>query len=700
MSGLVVPSFLMIAFVGGTVGQAAATDPPPPLPQADKTPAPVDAVIVNALTTNISTRIDRQIYSLRDDPQLQASPLIDVLAKLPSVTLTANGELTLLGVPGVTVLVDGKPVPDVRSLLRSPGGSRIDRVEILTNPPAEFAADGVGGVINIITHHSFIDGLSGTIDANANTLGSSDISLSPNWSAGRWAVSGSARLTADRPESRSIRTRELLGGGQGAGASIQLSKMKSNFRGGAVQPQFVFSASDQVKVAFGGESSRSRGRQATNTEVDAADASLSRQEQTKQKTRFDIDSANLGYERAGPKEGERFTTDLTWSRLASDTDLLITQHFKSREAATSITNRTANEDAALSAKYERPIGPDASLSTGMGFEHAGRSVRQSLTALAGEPIGMPDFEDMSGWRNVASAYGSAQAKFGAWTVLPGIRFERETYAVSTGGPRASGGRSDIFPSLFLRRALGKAVNLNISYSARISRPDITAFDPQIVYSSATQASTGNPNLKPEQIDSFEARVEYKRNGSVLNMTSYRRLSRNVLAQDYRVLDGGVTVSMPVNAGKQDSWGIDLNVQRRLSSRVKATVAGNVYNRTLDQAGFGPLGGNWWGYAGSLQLEYKAPPRKQREGDTYLLTARYVGPIETPQTRSDGFFKVDATWRHPLSAKATLVVTVSDLFNSVRYRKVIASGVAREKVESWNPAPLLRIAVSRQFGRDD
>ncbi|WP_419318635.1 TonB-dependent receptor domain-containing protein [Caulobacter sp. ErkDOM-E] len=688
-------SFFVIAFFGVISDQAASPGPAPAA--VEKTSTTVDSVTINGLTSNISTRIDRQVYSLRNDPQLQASPLVEVLAKLPSITLTANGELTLLGVPGVIVLVDGKPVADLQGLLRSPGSARVDRVEILTNPPAEFAAQGVGGVINIITHHSFIDGLSGTIDSAANTWGSAELSVSPNWSAGRWALSGSVRATTDRPESQDTRAREVFGVANGALA--ERSKTATNTRGLSVQAQGGYDVGDTTKLAFGGESNRTRGHHLTDTDIDAENIVLSGHEQTKRKMRFDIDAATLGFERTGPREEERLTADWTWSRLQSDNDTLITQHLLSGQAATSLANETTNDDTALNAKYERPLWSQASLSAGVGLEHSGRSVRQSLTALLGEPVGLPGEQRMSGSRDVASAYGSTQFKLGRWTMLPGIRLERETFEISTSGPKTTGGRTDLFPSLFVRRALNKTVNLNLSYTARISRPDITSFDPQLVYSTATQASAGNPDLKPELIDAFEARIEYKKNASTLNLTGYRKLSRNVLAQDYRVVDD-VTVSMPINAGRQDSWGADLNLQRRLSSRVELTATGNLYKRTLDQGIHGPFGGSWWGYSGSLQFEYKMPVRRGREGDTYLVTARYTGPIETPQTRSDSFYKIDAVWRRALSSKATLVVTIDDLFDSTRYRKVIASSAAREELRTRNPAPLFRVALSRRFGPDN
>ena len=73
----------------------------------------------------------------------------------PRCRWTCWGMSSLRGDPNVTILVDGKPSSlfegdNKGQALQSLQASTIERVEVITNPSAEFRADGSGGVINLI----------------------------------------------------------------------------------------------------------------------------------------------------------------------------------------------------------------------------------------------------------------------------------------------------------------------------------------------------------------------------------------------------------------------------------------------------------------------------------------------------------------------------------------------------------------------
>src|SRR5207249_1150305 len=66
------------------------------------------------------------------------------------------GAVSLRGDTNVLILIDGKPATQLQGSkagdnLQSVPASDIERIEILTTPPAQFKAAGAAGVINIIT---------------------------------------------------------------------------------------------------------------------------------------------------------------------------------------------------------------------------------------------------------------------------------------------------------------------------------------------------------------------------------------------------------------------------------------------------------------------------------------------------------------------------------------------------------------------
>ncbi|UDF04435.1 TonB-dependent receptor plug domain-containing protein [Asticcacaulis sp. AND118] len=114
--------------------------------QAEK----IEEITVTASKAS-GTRIDRRVYDIRTDPQAITGQLGDVLAKVPSVVVTPDDKVYLRGDPGVTIWVDGRPPAEGRQILRILSASEIERIEVITNPSAQFSATTSKGIINIIT---------------------------------------------------------------------------------------------------------------------------------------------------------------------------------------------------------------------------------------------------------------------------------------------------------------------------------------------------------------------------------------------------------------------------------------------------------------------------------------------------------------------------------------------------------------------
>ncbi len=142
-----------------------------PAPQPSSTPAPkpaepakpangeratsVEGVTVTADPNATRTSIDRRSYSVATDLQAQTGSISDALRNVPGVQVDVQGAVTLRG-SGVTILVDGKPSAmfsgegQADALLAMPA-DQIERVEVMTNPSAEFSPEGRGGIINLVT---------------------------------------------------------------------------------------------------------------------------------------------------------------------------------------------------------------------------------------------------------------------------------------------------------------------------------------------------------------------------------------------------------------------------------------------------------------------------------------------------------------------------------------------------------------------
>ncbi len=121
----------------------------------------IEGVEVMAMAHTVKTKIDRKTYRAEDFATAQGGTAVDVLDKLPAVSVDGEGSVSVRGTSDFLVYINGKPTQTSASdvLNQLPAG-HIKNVEIITVPGARYDAQGKGGIINITTQKGATDGLS------------------------------------------------------------------------------------------------------------------------------------------------------------------------------------------------------------------------------------------------------------------------------------------------------------------------------------------------------------------------------------------------------------------------------------------------------------------------------------------------------------------------------------------------------------
>src|SRR5579863_2953279 len=176
---------------------AHAADGPPPAP-----PASMEAVVVTARKLEVETLIDRKVYTVTSDVQSTFGTLSDILSVIPSVDVDPDGIVSLRGDTNVLILIDGKPSTQFSGSaagdnLQSIPAQDIERIEVLTTPPAQFKADGAAGVINIITRKKHPKGVSGSAQASLGSGGRYVTGANGSYDSGPLAASLSVGYRQD-----------------------------------------------------------------------------------------------------------------------------------------------------------------------------------------------------------------------------------------------------------------------------------------------------------------------------------------------------------------------------------------------------------------------------------------------------------------------------------------------------------------------
>src|SRR5690606_12175931 len=207
----------LLASASVAYAQQAPTPTPPPPAAADQPEEEQDLGddIIVVAEPGDRVRIDRRTYALRDDATAQSTNMYDVLGRIPSVSVAPSGAVTLLGADNVTIQINGQPVPgtNLEQVLRGITGAEVERIEVITNPSAQYSAAASGGIINIITRQRLTGGFNGSIQAGVDTLNSANGGVSATWSRGPWSLSGGAGFWTGEQTQDFQREREIFGSG-------------------------------------------------------------------------------------------------------------------------------------------------------------------------------------------------------------------------------------------------------------------------------------------------------------------------------------------------------------------------------------------------------------------------------------------------------------------------------------------------------
>ncbi len=121
----------------------------------------LEGVDVKAMARTTSKKIDRQTYRASDFETASGGTAVDVLNKLPSVSVGPDGTVSLRGTTDFMVYLNGKPTQmEASVLLGQISADAIENIEVITVPTARYDAQGKGGIINITTKNKGLEGLS------------------------------------------------------------------------------------------------------------------------------------------------------------------------------------------------------------------------------------------------------------------------------------------------------------------------------------------------------------------------------------------------------------------------------------------------------------------------------------------------------------------------------------------------------------
>jgi outer membrane receptor protein involved in Fe transport len=676
---------------------ASPPPPPPPAAAAEEDEESNDDIVVLA-NPGDQVRIDRRTYTLRDDAAAQSSNMFDVLGKIPSVSVSPAGDVTLLGASGVIIQINGQPVPGVNleQVLRGLQGSEVERIEVITNPSAQYSAQASGGIINIITRRRFNAGFNGSIQASVEYPEGYHFGIGPSYSVGPWTFSGQIGTYGGGRENDLTREREDTPGGaitseEGARDiewnGIYLSRL-----------QIAYAPTDKRRMSLaldGGHHNTNINQSSALSDIGGPLLST----EANSENTFDNAQLTFDFQQTGDTPRELIKFNAVLNQFINESNSVFANIPAGGGPTNSYATSYENETNGLSSKLdvEQPMPSEQFLTFGGSYDYSDQTFQNSLTPLTG--VTPPGYAAaLDGTSQTIAGYVTYQFDIGDWTILPGLRAEGYWREITSGGLTTEDDDTRLFPSIHVRNELTRNINLDLSYTSRISRPGFQQLDPALRFFDVGRAFSGNPNLDPTTTDAYEANFVYQRNGASFSVTFFDRISEDIVSNFTELTPGGVILSMPVNAGESEQRGLQALLRGPIGDRWRYSLSGNVLSREYDFLSGGVISRrDDVEYDGVAQLDYRDPDQDAIGANQYQFEVRFVGPRHGLQTEIDPFYMANFTWRRRLGPKLFGVFMVQDIFNSTDQVTEVITDDYIEHAEFESAGTRFRIALTYQFG---
>ncbi len=490
----------------------------------------LEEVSVTAAKQIVRQEIDRISYDLQADPESKVFNVLEIMRKVPYLSLDADNNLYLKGNADFRILINGRPSSmaerNYKDLLRSMPASSIERIEVITNPPAKYDAEGLAGIINIITSKRVDNGVGGSVNVSGRfPVGGPGTGGSVSAKLGKWGMTGMAGGSIyNTPETRSSTERATVG--NSPTDLLQTGSNTSGNRSGYVgyEVSYEIDSLNLISGQLNVNGSRSTGSSQQMSVLSSPQDILQQYRLTSNSsgTGNGMDAA-LNYQKGFKADKNRLLTlSYRFFRFGNhqQTDLGLAQRVNYPLPDYSQLNDQRFAEQTFQVDF---VAPYKKLTVEAGVKVIMRDNQSDFQyntrdAETGSYEADPSQRNhFANTQDVYGAYNTYQYKFGSWGVKAGVRLEKTVMRADfiSSVTTVEQNYFNIIPSLSVQKKLKKHNSgLTLGYSQRIQRPGIYQLNPFIDRSNPNFERTGNPDLRPAMVNDFQLGYNRAEKGSV------------------------------------------------------------------------------------------------------------------------------------------------------------------------------------------
>ncbi|MBR5542154.1 MAG: TonB-dependent receptor [Bacteroides sp.] len=541
----------------------------------------------------VKAEIDKVTYSIEDDPDAQTNSTLEMLRKVPLVTVDGEDKIQVNGSSNFKVHVNGKPNSmmsnNPKEVLKSLPANSVKYIEVITDPGAKYDAEGIGGILNIITiTGSSMQGYTVSLNAGANNRGY-NVGAYGTVQVGKFTVTGNYSYNhSNTPASTSCINREDFTSETYKYLSQKNSgKSKGDFNFGSMEGSYEIDSLNLITFSmqmYGGSyDNRNTGQ--TQMQNSLKEHVYSYNTFMRNSNMWSSIGANIDYQHSFKKKGEYLTFSYRYNG-SPDNSEANTEYEDIRDYPYDLHNQRYNNDArtdehTFQLDYTNPISNMHDIDFGAKYIlRNNKSESKYFKKYNGNyQVDENLTDNFKQTQDILAAYGDYKLKWKKIAAKVGVRYEHTFMNVEyekIPDKNFNAGFDDIVPSMILSYQLGPAKTLRANYNMRISRPGIWYLNPFKNTSNPTNISYGNPDLETEKshslslgFSSFSAKFNVNAN------LGYSFVNNGI--QNYSFMNNGVMESTYGNIGHTQRTTLSLWMNWNPGNKTRISInASGVY----------------------------------------------------------------------------------------------------------------------------
>lgn len=633
-------------------------------------------VVVTGEKEIIINNLDKKVINVEKDLTNIGGTAVDVVQNIPSVSVDADGNISYRGNQNIRILIDGKPSELLGlgsgDVLSNIPASQIESIELVTNPSARYDPEGTGGILNIVLKKRINGGMNGTISLTGGTGDKFNGSLNFNYKLPdiNLFASVDSRIHNSDNDGNSFRTNNInntlsyidqLNNGS-------FNHFGHNFTAGLdLTPDNYNTYTFSVRYRKFGFDTESLVKTRNLNSLSEITRYFERSSDAER--RMNAFQYTLSYKRTFDTKGAELTADV----ILGDFSFKRNEDFNQinfdnnlNQIGNNILDKGLSNNKNLQwtvqSNYINPIEGFGRIETGFKITLKNFNSKNDYLNYDNnsgiwfeDPTRKTDFDYIE---NVYAVYGIYSNNINNFQYQVGVRVEQADVK-GTENITSTSFTNDyfsIYPTVHLVQSLPDQQEIQLSYSRRVERPNNRRLNPYVDRSDSLNISYGNPELKPEYINSLELGYSKLFGKTALTSSIFYRNTVDAITNYTFVKDNGITETTWRNLAKNLSYGLELTLSSPLFDWFRTNTSFTYFKNEFEGLDISNSDYSWLAKMNNTFFISK--------DFNFQINLNYNAPTIMGQSKMKEQFATDfAVKKDFLDGQLSLTFRLSDVFNT-------------------------------------